>query len=600
MIFDFEILRWRRFGVMFCALWIFVGNLGFGQSYLKRLGDPSKSFRQKIARFSNGNLLIGDSSLEGSSGDGTETIFLTRMDQCGQIIWSNVYEKKDFHFELIDFAINEQDDIYLFGVASDGLRAVLFLLNVDKNGNKKQFKFFESDTPSHSAISMDLKNNKILVFGSILKIGSPRTGFLAVFDDELNLQWAKNLDPFTYEGKAIITNEYEILGRSGAFHYKFDATGTLLWAKQFDFSVDPEPIGGPFEIAGGFLFEAFFENQAFFYKLDNNGELIWQSPLFISSVFPAAVNEQIDSSLVVHFSSATEEQSNDLHRLKLSPSGVILEQKKLDSDFYFNIGSVYHSFFRDEQIHVVGNNDALTEISLEKTDYLIQFDELQAENECFDWLYIDSFFSNNYSLILPDLPVNIEPLEMKVNPKGGLLVYPRESPFYELCGSTVAPDIVTSDTLLDCDQYWQVNLSSSTIEWDDGYMGASRKLEEIGTYRARNIDCENPTVYEYQLDRLQCDCETFLPNVFSPNRDGINDWVKLYSNCQIMEVETTVIDRWGNLIYTSQSNGELWDGSTQGKSAESGVYVVMVNYVLLSDQGGTQKGILVDDVLLIR
>ena len=66
-------------------------------------------------------------------------------------------------------------------------------------------------------------------------------------------------------------------------------------------------------------------------------------------------------------------------------------------------------------------------------------------------------------------------------------------------------------------------------------------------------------------------CPEFeLPNVFSPNGDGVNDFFKAIKVRQIKEIELSVVDRWGNLVYTSTDPYFQWNGvSTVSKAAVS-------------------------------
>lgn len=589
----------NRLKILLLCFGLMSGSGLHGQSYLQRLNDPEISLGQKIAHFSDGDLLIGDSSFEESSGDGTEALFLTRMDPCGRVVWSFAYEKKGIQLECKDLAISDRGEIFVFGIASDGVSAVLFLLKANPDGAKERFQFVQSDSPSHAAFSMDIRNDQILLLGSMLKVGSPRTGFIALFDTDLNFQWANRITPFTYEGSAIITPDNEWVARSGAFHYQFDAAGNLQWAKQFDFNLAPAPIAGPYKITAGHLYEAYFQDKAFFYKLDAAGRLLWKSLLFSSSTFPAAVHEMETGDLLIHFS-APEGPANGLRQLTLAPAGEMLEEKKLASDFYFNIGSVFHAIGENGTVNIIGNDDALTASSVEKTDYLMQFSLNEAEPGCFEWVDMQAATSNDYPLNFPELAIDVVPLDMQVSIQGGLISFPRESPYYEVCATTPAPRIIKADTLLGCEANWQVSLPSAAFEWEDGYPEATRLLEATGAYRARNSDCGNPLVYEFQLDRALCDCEVYLPNAFSPNGDGRNDVLELFSNCQLTEIEASVFDRWGNLVFQGHSAENLWDGTVRRENAKEGVYILMVNYVLRSASGGVQEGTLAGEIVLVR
>jgi len=71
----------------------------------------------------------------------------------------------------------------------------------------------------------------------------------------------------------------------------------------------------------------------------------------------------------------------------------------------------------------------------------------------------------------------------------------------------------------------------------------------------------------------------FIPNAFSPNGDGYNDYFTIYAGIDVTEVVTFhIFDRWGGLVFSNknfQPNDELigWNGFLKGKKAEGGVYV---------------------------
>ena len=72
----------------------------------------------------------------------------------------------------------------------------------------------------------------------------------------------------------------------------------------------------------------------------------------------------------------------------------------------------------------------------------------------------------------------------------------------------------------------------------------------------------------------------YLPNAFSPNGDGINDYLKpfFYAPSSIADgYEFKVFDRWGGKIYESFNPFDKgWDGTFKGKIANSGNYSYFV------------------------
>jgi gliding motility-associated-like protein len=70
----------------------------------------------------------------------------------------------------------------------------------------------------------------------------------------------------------------------------------------------------------------------------------------------------------------------------------------------------------------------------------------------------------------------------------------------------------------------------------------------------------------------------YVPNVFSPNGDGINDRLLISAGTAVQEIESfTVFDRWGNMVYLNEhflpnDPGEAWDGKHNGVTLNPGVY----------------------------
>jgi gliding motility-associated-like protein len=81
----------------------------------------------------------------------------------------------------------------------------------------------------------------------------------------------------------------------------------------------------------------------------------------------------------------------------------------------------------------------------------------------------------------------------------------------------------------------------------------------------------------------------FVPNAFSPNADGSNDCLKVYSNC-LVEVLFRVYSRWGELIFESDKIDGCWDGTYKGTDLNTGVYVYTVRALLLDGTEVDIKG----------
>ena len=87
----------------------------------------------------------------------------------------------------------------------------------------------------------------------------------------------------------------------------------------------------------------------------------------------------------------------------------------------------------------------------------------------------------------------------------------------------------------------------------------------------------------------------FVPNAFSPNKDGQND--KLYVRGPFIESFVfRVYDRWGELVWETTSLAEGWDGTYRGKLLDPDVY----DYYLQATCVGGLENIIKGNITLIR
>lgn len=68
-----------------------------------------------------------------------------------------------------------------------------------------------------------------------------------------------------------------------------------------------------------------------------------------------------------------------------------------------------------------------------------------------------------------------------------------------------------------------------------------------------------------------------VPNAFSPNGDGINDyWKPVYSGSGELE-NYLVFNRWGELVYEGTADSKGWDGKIDNEDQGIGTYTVVIN-----------------------
>ena len=81
-----------------------------------------------------------------------------------------------------------------------------------------------------------------------------------------------------------------------------------------------------------------------------------------------------------------------------------------------------------------------------------------------------------------------------------------------------------------------------------------------------------------------CPTEESIPNVFTPNGDGIND-VLIFTRTNATSFSGSIFNRWGELIYTWFQESSGWDGrNLSGEFAPDGVYFYTFTVVTLNDE----------------
>lgn len=131
-----------------------------------------------------------------------------------------------------------------------------------------------------------------------------------------------------------------------------------------------------------------------------------------------------------------------------------------------------------------------------------------------------------------------------------------------------------------------LNFTPASIEWSPAAgLSCTDCLNPVASplsdtrYTVKLIDengcVQNATV----LLKVSLVGDLFLPNAFSPNGDGVNDRVTVYSGPAFDRVDLfQVYSRWGALLY-EQTNFPVndpasgWDGSFKGQALNPGVYI---------------------------
>lgn len=83
--------------------------------------------------------------------------------------------------------------------------------------------------------------------------------------------------------------------------------------------------------------------------------------------------------------------------------------------------------------------------------------------------------------------------------------------------------------------------------------------------------------------------QVYIPNSFTPNGDGRNDVLRVYSNV-IRSMKFVVFNQWGEKIFESTDPNLAWDGTFKGKAQPSGVYIYVAEIIINTGEKLDRKG----------
>ncbi|MBK6820640.1 MAG: gliding motility-associated C-terminal domain-containing protein [Bacteroidetes bacterium] len=82
------------------------------------------------------------------------------------------------------------------------------------------------------------------------------------------------------------------------------------------------------------------------------------------------------------------------------------------------------------------------------------------------------------------------------------------------------------------------------------------------------VDIDSITVYYFNNDETGI----IIPNVFSPNNDGLNDCLKVIQNARFTDYYFTIYNRWGEKVFETDDPNACWNGEHKNQPAEMGTY----------------------------
>ncbi len=158
-----------------------------------------------------------------------------------------------------------------------------------------------------------------------------------------------------------------------------------------------------------------------------------------------------------------------------------------------------------------------------------------------------------------------------------------------LCSFTDNKFVTTNTPIIDYNTYAQVLCLSDTLVVDlfctncsflpsnsPTYSDTIFIGDSLQFYTETSLGCPYSEDFIVELDR-NCDYDLYVPNAFSPNGDGTNDFFKPISYTpEIAEYTFIIHNRWGEQLFATDRYEDAWDGRFRGNLVKPNTYVWMV------------------------
>jgi gliding motility-associated-like protein len=121
------------------------------------------------------------------------------------------------------------------------------------------------------------------------------------------------------------------------------------------------------------------------------------------------------------------------------------------------------------------------------------------------------------------------------------------------------------------DRLWEFGDGNTSKEETPAHQYSEAGHYTVTLTTIDSLGCRNVMRKEHHLE-IAYQVNLILPNAFTPNGDGINDFFSLEQKL-LRSLHIDIFDRWGNRVFTSNDLNFRWDGTLSGAPLPEGTYV---------------------------
>lgn len=158
--------------------------------------------------------------------------------------------------------------------------------------------------------------------------------------------------------------------------------------------------------------------------------------------------------------------------------------------------------------------------------------------------------------------------------------------------ATNSPSVVVTPMLDTINSGNSITINSTgalTYSWSNGSTESAITVSPaqttsycvIGFNSAGCTDTVCSDIFVFQID---CDnIKIFVPTGFSPNGDGQNDELKLFTTGPVNIIRFSIFNRWGQLVFETSDITKTWNGTYNNVALDAGVFIYTLHYKCLDN-----------------
>ncbi|MBI2281416.1 MAG: gliding motility-associated C-terminal domain-containing protein, partial [Bacteroidetes bacterium] len=128
--------------------------------------------------------------------------------------------------------------------------------------------------------------------------------------------------------------------------------------------------------------------------------------------------------------------------------------------------------------------------------------------------------------------------------------------------------------------------------WSDNSSNSTLTITQDGNYWVIVTNYCGNAIDSINTKFKNCEIILVMPNVFSPNNDGSNDYFIPKEIYGINQATLIIYNRWGLSLFETNNLLKGWDGKYDNNNCSDGTYYWIIQYTTIMNETYTMKGFL--------